>query len=352
MKDLEEERVKPDDLTSPQKKAYNALQNVRTYLDNTRQSMNTLYNQAYKHADGEGREKLKQAANQFKEDLGKYNKTKEIGNISNALQNLINTMHKITTVNPPQIYKPIEDFTKDKASDTISNVALDSYNEFGPSSPIVSVENPPYGAALSTGKDLKNLVEKSRKKFVEKLRKERGFSKAKAEKTAEKLIGVTWDTSHISMMRKRGFDKKQLVKEAKEVAPMVKHVHFNDNFGNTHTDLPPGMGDVPMKEIQEELEKAGFKGKKVFEGGNFFQHFKTSPHPYVLEATGSPLYSVKMQPYWNQIANTYGSYFAYPSAYFPEKHFSIYGGGFSALPKELGGQMPGKQSRFSQTPNT
>jgi hypothetical protein len=38
-------------------------------------------------------------------------------------------------------------------------------------------------------------------------------------------------------------------------------------------------------------------------------------------------------------------------AYMPEKHFSIYGGGFSGLPQELGGQIAGTQSRFSGTPN-
>jgi hypothetical protein len=39
-------------------------------------------------------------------------------------------------------------------------------------------------------------------------------------------------------------------------------------------------------------------------------------------------------------------------AYLPEKHFSTYGTGFSSLPEELGGQIPGTQSRFSGTQNT
>jgi hypothetical protein len=110
------------------------------------------------------------------------------------------------------------------------------------------------------------------------------------------------------------------------------------------------MGDTPMKEVMQELEKAGFKGKKIFEGGNFFQHFQTSPHPYVLEAMGSPLYGMVAQPYWNQMSATYGNYFGLPSAHMPEQHFSLYGGGFSTLPTELGGQMPGKQSRMTGTP--
>ena len=35
----------------------------------------------------------------------------------------------------------------------------------------------------------------------------------------------------------------------------------------------------------------------------------------------------------------------------PEVHHSIYGAGFSGLPSEVGGNIPGRQSRFSNTPN-
>ena len=151
------------------------------------------------------------------------------------------------------------------------------------------------------------------------------------------------------MMRKSGFGNKKLIEEAEKIAPFVKHVHYNDNLGSTHTDLPPGLGNIPMKEIMEKLEKAGFQGKKVFEGGNFFQHFQTSPHPYVLEGSGSPMFNTG-GPYWNQTLPTYGNYFAFPSSYLPEQHFSLYGGGFNNLPVELGGQIPGKGSRMSGAP--
>jgi len=71
--------------------------------------------------------------------------------------------------------------------------------------------------------------------------------------------------------------------------------------------------------------------------------------PY--HAIGSPIYSMEMAPYWNQAYGTRGAYFAYPMAHMPEKHFSTYGSGFSSLPEELGGQIPGSQSRFAGTPN-
>jgi len=355
LEDIEKGKIQPQQLTklSPEAKAaWDSIQNARLYLDNTYQTINSLFNQAYKFADERGKRELEKASEQFKKELKTYEQNPYNPKyLSNALQNLMNRMYDIT-INPrltPQLYKPVEEFAKEKAGETLGNVAFTAYKKFKERAPIVSIENPPYGQALARAEDLKELIENSRKKFVEKAVKE-GMSKSEAESAAKKLIGATWDTSHIAMMRKSGFKPEKLVEETRKIAPYVKHVHLNDNFGSSHTDLPPGMGSIPMKKVLEELKKAGFKGKKIFEGGNFFQHFQTSPHPYVLEAMGSPLYAAMMQPYWNQIYATYGNYFAFPSAYFPEQHFSLYGGGFSNLPAELGGQIPGKTSRATGTP--
>lgn len=164
------------------------------------------------------------------------------------------------------------------------------------------------------------------------------------------MIGVTWDVGHINMMRKEGFKEEDIRKQTEKIAKYVKHVHLTDNFGFTDSHLPPGMGNVPIKKIMQELEKKGFKGKHIVEAGPFAATFKVPPTSYVLEAMGSPIYGMMAQPYWNQIRASYGSYFAFPSAYFPEQHFSIYGSGFSGLPTELGGQIPGKQSRATGTP--
>ena len=105
--------------------------------------------------------------------------------------------------------------------------------------------------------------------------------------------------------------------------------------------------------ILEELEKAGAldDARLINEAGGFVQHFKTSPHPYALEAFGSPVYSMKMAPYWNQASNTMGNYFAGYGTMLPDQHFSMYGSGFSSLPTELGGQVQQKSSRFAGTPN-
>jgi len=331
------------------------LQRGDLFLTNIEQSFRSLYEQAAKYGTDENTKKvLDNISKNWIEKTKAMQNEKEIGEVikmrTNLIDNSLNEMRKLEQT-PPKIFKPIEEFAKDKASETLSNVAVNTYKKFGNTSPIISVENPPYGSALSSGEDLKNLIKETRKKFVNKLVKE-GKSKSNAEQAAEKLIGVTWDTSHISMIRKQGFNPEQVVKETKTIAPYVKHVHFNDNFGSTHTDLPPGMGNLPMPEIMGELEKAKFKGKKIFEGGNWFQHMQTSPFPYQLESAGSPLYSTApaASPYWNQIGGL-GAYYSGTGPINPAIHHSTYGAGFTNLPIELGGEMPGTQSRFSGTPN-
>ena len=72
----------------------------------------------------------------------------------------------------------------------------------------------------------------------------------------------------------------------------------------------------------------------------------------MLEAMGSPLYSAIAEPTWKTAYGQMGTYSSGYGPFLPEQHFSIYGAGFASLPTELGGQIPGKQSRFSGTPMT
>ena len=65
------------------------------------------------------------------------------------------------------------------------------------------------------------------------------------------------------------FTEKDVVKESEKIAPFVKHVHLSDNFGLEHTELPMGMGNVPMKEILK-LSKNFQKAKKVIEGAQCY----------------------------------------------------------------------------------
>lgn len=339
--------IVPEELKDSYTQVARGIDHGKIFLRDSYNQLKELYNKAYKDASEGDKEKLDNYRREIT-PLINDEISKDPARLKEFSEKVIQKGIKVlSSIQHPNLYIPLNDFLIEKSSQTFGNVAFDAYKKFGDHAPIVSIENPPTDNALSRAGDLKKLIQESRKQFVNKA-VEKGMSKNEAERAAEKLIGATWDTSHIAMVRKFGFTKEDLIKEAEKIAPFVKHVHYNDNFGSAHTDLPPGMGSVPMKEIMEKLEKAGFKGKKVFEGGGFFQHFQTSPHPYVLEGSGSSLYAMKA-PYWNQMP-AYGNYFGFPSAYFPEQHFSLYGGGFSNLPTELGGQSQAKGSRMSGTP--
>jgi hypothetical protein len=260
------------------------------------------------------------------------------------------TLNDLRNVSAPELYETVEDFSTENSAKTFANTAFNAYKKFGNKAPVISIENPPAGGALSKGGELKNLIEKSREKFVEKA-VENGCNKSQAKKAAEKLIGATWDVGHINMLRKYGYKDKDIVKETEKISPYVKHVHLSDNFGFEHTELPMGMGNVPTKKMLEEIDKKGFKGRKVIEAAQWFQHFKTPPVAASLEAFGSPIYGMEMAPYWNQAVGMQGDYFSGYGTTLPQQHFSMYGSGFTALPTELGGQMPGKQDRFSGAPN-
>lgn len=255
---------------------------------------------------------------------------------SQALGKLIDDLRKIKT---PEQFVPIEDFSIDKASETFSNVAIHAYEKKGERAPAISIENLYQEMGFSQGKDLKNLVMKSREKFVEKLAKQKGISNSKAEQIASKLIGVTFDVGHLNISRKAGFNEKDLVKEAKEVSKFVNKVHLTDNFGFNDSHLPPGMGNVPFQALLEALGEKGAKAIKINEVGGWFEHFKSSPFPQILEAYGSPIYSSGTGPYWSQAGGFQQSYMEGYGQMLPQINYQTFGAGFSQLPQNLGGQQ-------------
>lgn len=338
---------RPEDIKKAYKDTFKALDHGSVFLKDSYRSLRDLYNMAYKEANPEDKKKLNAFANEIKpfveKDIDNPEKLEEFAEIVSK------GVHVLDSIKSPAIYKPLNEFVMEKSAQTFASAALHGYKKFGEKAPIVSIENPPAGGGFSRGEDIKKLVEKARSEFVEIAKKE-GLSASEAKNAAEKLIGATWDVGHINMLRKYGYEEKDIVKQTEKVAPLVKHVHLSDNFGYEHTELPMGMGNVPIKEILEKLGKEGFKGKKIIEAMAWWQHVKQPPLVPTLEAFGSPLYPMLAGPTWTQASATYGNYFAFPSGYFPEQHFSLYGGGFSQLPQELGGQIPGKQSRMSGTP--
>jgi len=249
------------------KGAFDNLQRADLFLDNVITSFRAIYSKAYKYGDANIREKLDDVAKlwQDKTKLMSEARTKNPMEIPIIKSNLIDeTLNKLRGIEHPGIYKKVEDFAVEKSADTLSAAAFNAYEKYKDKAPIISIENLYPGMAFSRSEELKKLVEATRDKFVERAKKE-GISTSEAENAAKRLIGVTWDVGHLNMLRKSGFNEEEIKEETEKIAKLVKHVHLTDNFGFTDSHLPPGMGNVPIKDILKELEAAGFKGKKIEE---------------------------------------------------------------------------------------
>lgn len=342
------------------KKVENVLREITNgdiYLRDAYSKFQEVFNRAYdttKSAADKGGERAisdLQKLDEYREEIRP--RLKELEQDPSKLDELGEQMVKgvnvLRAIETPKLYRPLKDFAIEKASETFANIAVRSYKEFKDSSPIISIENPPAGIGLSRADEIKKVIVEARKKFAEKAMEEMKMSKSEAEKQAEKLIGATWDVGHINMIRKYGYSKEDVVGETRKIAPYVKHIHLSDNFGLDHTELPMGMGNVPTKQMLGLISEYNKKAKKIVEtGGAWFRDFKTTPLLETFEAFGSPVYSMKLAPFWNQTARTSGSYFAgYGNN--PDVHHSMYGAGFGNLPVELGGQMSGR-NRLSGSP--
>ena len=287
------------------------------YLNDSYRELKELYNIAANIATKQGNVEDQKVLDEFSKKIEK--KAERINDLSKKdkfnpeaiklRQEIVEDGLEVLSkkISTPQMFQPLNDFAKKNTIKTFANVAFDSYSQHGDKSPIISIENPPAGGAFATGDELKQVVEASRELFVKRAVAEKGMSEKAAREQAEKLIGVTWDVGHINMLRKFGYKEEDIIAQTKKIAPLVKHIHLSDNFGFEHTELPMGMGTVPIKEIMEQLEKKDVK--KIIEAGNWWQHFKTPPLKESMEAMGSPIYSMMMQPYWNQTLGLYQGYF-------------------------------------------
>lgn len=361
------------------------LKTVRNLMEDYDFQLKNLYHYAYTYSNGQNRDKLMDATKKYNQQITEAEKLardehgnpldyddlinkdpKKFAQIvrmkSDAERNLINGMRKVQ----PNIFVPSEQFALEKTKETIGNAALKAFKQFGDKAPMLCVENFFPNTVFSRAESLKKLIEESRNQFIEQA-KEQGLDEGVARDASKKLIGATWDTGHINLLRKYGYGEKEgifkpgeyakvLAKETEAIAPFVKHVHLTDNFGYNDSHLVPGMGEVPFKEVMKELEKAGYSGREIIEAGGMIAQKLGMPTPYIMEAFGSGLYSSGPggpTPYWNQVRASYGTGVGYFGGYgtmLPEQHFSMYGSGFASLPQELGGQMPGKGQRFSGAP--
>jgi len=329
------------------------------FIEQAKLSADSLFSRAYEIAKSDNNQEQIKILNQISKrygsqvgiDNGEIKNPEAYRNpkiYSEALYEMTRTLENF----PPEVYVPIEKFATEKSAQSYGAAAFNAYQKFKDKSPILVIENPPAGQGLGTGEDIKNMVKVSRDHFVRKAVEEGKMSEDDARKQAEKLIGATWDVGHINMLKSQGYTDKELVEETGKVAPYVKHVHLSDNFGMEHTELPMGMGNVPLKEMMEKLGEKGYEATKVIEAAHWWQHFKTSPFQESLEGMGSPVYGMKMAPYWNQSAGLYQGYMSgLDGAWLPQTNYETFGTGFSRLPKELGGNaQQGAGNRMSGRP--
>jgi hypothetical protein len=344
--DLKSGKIRPETLTPTQQAVFGRITNAEENLRETHRALNGLFNKAYKFGSENDKKELTNLSDDFRKNL--QGTELDPWKKSHALQKLIYNLREFK----PELYKPLEKFAIDKAAETFGNAAFEAYKKFGEKTPIVSIENPPAGTAFSRAEDVKMLIEKSRDVFIKNAVENRGMSNDEAKRAAEKIIGATWDVGHINMIRKYGFDEVDVVKETEKIAPYVKHVHLSDNFGMEHTELPMGMGNVPLQKMMEKLGKTGEKVKKVIEVGSWFSALGMQQVPFreSLVGLGSPIYPMK-SPYWNQVSGLYQDYFSGMGTFLPQVHYETFGAGFAQLPTELGGSRSAAgRSRLGGTP--
>ena len=266
----------------------------------------------------------------------------------------------------PELVKLAETFGQDQAAKTLSNLAYYSYKKHGEYGPQLAVENWDPWHVMGRGADLRDGLKKARIQMVDKLVTKDKLPIKKANEIADRLIGATWDIAHINIMKKFGVPEgtskenwnKYIKREVEAIQDDIRHIHISDNFGHSDVHLAPGMGNVPIKEFLEHMEKTGkLKDvKSVLESAGTAIHLGIPPvHAEALQHMGvsSPAWSIS--PNWYEVSQNYffgGSNYA--SAGFgnilPQGHFSEYGAGFSQLPTATGGLRPGQQSKFSNTP--
>ena len=371
----------------------NQLVKAETLLENNGASFDSLFGQAYEYGNPNQQKALKKMSDDWREDerrikegikgdkglSGFAKDALQIKASSDLQDEYLQRMKFITgrgkidssgnlirggdeENSAPKTFIRGEEFAMEEAAKTFGNVAAKSYKKLGGNAaPIVAIENVWNGAMFSRGEDMKKIVEKSREAMVKNLMGD-GIGRSQAENAAEKLIGMNFDVGHMNIFRKKGFTTEDMTKEIKEFAPYVKHMHLTDNFGFSDEHLYPGQGNVPFKEFFKELSKKNptfdKDVKKIVEtGGVEARHMGgRSAHAFNLAAFGVPIFGAAYgggAPTFDRALDTFGSYSGGYGDVSPEIHHSMFGAGYSNLPVELGGIIPGTgtgRSRFGGAP--
>ena len=184
------------------------------------------------------------------------------------------------------------------------------------------------------------LINKSRDRMAEKLRKEYNMGSEEAKKRAERHLKGTFDTSHLGMWlahfrEKKGETPEQRLKafnkwfvdKSEELAKSgtVGAIQAVDSASAAHGHLPPGQGIFPVVEAVKKFKEHGFKGAIVSEGHEeegfgrgrilleTWRAFGTPIHQTGYEPTGLPFS-------WPGVSNQYQQYMQ--PAYFTRQDFA------------------------------
>lgn len=351
--------LKPEEISKEEKAYFDKIHSAYEFTRQASLVADSLFDKAYRFAkedeDVKRMNELTEAAKEYSEMVGhqegeKVNRERYLNPKlhSQALVKLMGTLER----SAPRSSVPIEEFAVKQSAKTYGNAAFEAYKKFKDTAPILTIENPPIGFALGTGQDVANLVEASREQFVKNAVDKLGMDEGAARKQAKKLIGATLDVGHMNMLRRQGFKEEDVVKEAQKMAPYLKHLHLSDNFGLEHTELPMGMGNVPLQKIMEKLKKEGVdfdKMRNIIEAGPVWWDSFGSPFYASLEGMGAPVRTTGVAPYWNQSPGFYQGYAGgLAGPWLPSINYESFGAGFTNLPSELGGSRQGAQgSRMS-----
>lgn len=347
----------PNKLPEEVLNGYNQLNIAFNHLEDAKLSLDNSFEKAYKYGDEKTKEELKKISQDFANQLGivsekeftkmsdeeKINVLKRKYDLENYSKLIQNTTIKLSQYNPKMIQR-VEDFAIEKSSETLKNVAFETYKkakEKNTAAPQISLENLYQGLAFSQSEDVAKMIEETRKKFKQELEENEKLNSFEAGKIAEQMIGATFDVGHANLSRNHGYTEEDLKKEAEAIAKYVNKVHLTDNFGNVDTHLPLGMGNVPVEILLEALGEKGKEAVKINEIGGYNMNYGKLGFSETLEALGSPLYNSGSGPNWAQINGYQQGYFSGMGMSLPQMNYETFGSGFSLLPSELGGSRNG-----------
>ncbi|MAG47230.1 hypothetical protein CL617_01375 [archaeon] len=216
--------------------------------------------------------------------------------------------------------KPIEEVGLDRSANSIAKAGIFAFDkeksyakDKDGKSLFVAPENLFDTSYGSDPRELRRIIEESRKKMSEKLvgDKSRHLSKNQADKIAEEHIKATFDIGHANTWRKyfkappgKDPDKefnKWVIKEVEDLQKkkIIGHVHLSDNFGYYDEHVSPGFGNAPVKEFVSKLKELGYKGTMLVEPG----HQDIRAFTEGMRNLNSPIYRSKT---WTDIETGFG----------------------------------------------